>query len=1270
MKSKLIVFAIVGFSILFMGYSHNPPTGRTGAPFDKKCTGCHSSSNPNGYDGTVELIGLPSIVEVNKTYPLTVKTTKTAGAPVGAAFQLAIVDSQDNTIGTLTKGPGTGTGTKNGRRYMENRDPRLFNNSTSVTWNFQWTSPAVASTAAQNGIKVYMTSLIINGNGHTSGDKTIFNIMNYNMQPNCSLTLQNNVVNDVSCNGSCDGKVTLTPSGGQAPYTYLWSNGNPNPNQLCAGNYSVTVVDNLNCSANTQFYIGNQAPIQIDFGTIDKLTCNVQESNVCPSISGGSAPYSLQWSTGGTSDCKLFTQAGDYSLTVTDQNGCEQIGTFTIDSDSIQPNISITNTESILTIGGCLNLSFTSSEQNANILWEGPNGWTSTEMNPSICVPGNYSLTVTSQVNGCSAQTSIEITQYGCDMTVNMATPMPLTCNTTSVDICPTVENGIAPYTYNWSNGSTSPCISVSQSGDYVVTVTDNVGCVKIANQSVVSDTQKPTISFSQTEYILNIGGCITLGFTSSESDIDVQWTGPNGFSSNESSPIVCNTGLYELMVTSRINGCSDQISTEVTQYNCDLSANWSDIPVLDCSIDNAHLCPNATGSHPPFSYLWSTSETTDCIDASSGGDYSVTITDNVGCTMDTHIHVNENRSMPTIVFSNNNNLPPNGCINLRTTSSESNISYLWTGPNNFSSTESNPEICTSGEYSLTITSLANGCSNSSNIFINQGSCDLALEISGLDTLTCLQSQIQLCSMISGGTSPYNLNWSTGETTDCITISDDMEYGLTVTDANQCKQIKIVNVLANKTAPQINFESNDYVLTVGGCLNLNFSSSDTNISVEWSGPDGWTSTEMSPMICVPGNYTLLATSLSNGCTSSSDINVTQYNCDITGEITHSKELSCKNESIQLCASISNGQAPYTYTWSDGNTSQCTDISESGHYEVTITDNVGCEKILSTEVVSNTNIPMVNLDNNDLVLKIGGCLELGFTSADSDLDIRWEGPDNWTSLESNPTICIPGNYTLIATARQTGCISTTDFVVTQYECSLNVDFDENLTLNCAKGEITLCPTLIGGIKPFDYQWGNGSTDSCITVTMSGEYNLIVTDSVGCKIENNVNIDEDFIVPDFQFAMEEYLLKDGDCLDLGISTTLDSVDYQWTGPNGWVSTESNPNICVAGDYTLTLTTLNNGCSTEKSLIVNLDTKNNDIGNQSIEIFPNPTTHFIQLSFSEKLSGTVSVFSLQGKRLLYQPIDDTKMSINLQNFSNGVYFLKIESEKGIYYEKILKQ
>ncbi len=275
------------------------------------------------------------------------------------------------------------------------------------------------------------------------------------------------------CNAT-DGIVTLVPTRGIPPFTYLWSTGSTEVSvqNLAKGTYSVTLTDatgasiahtNILNSQDLDLYLTDSRPAGACIGNSGALTVDPV---------GGSAPYLFIWSNGMTNASIQGLASGAYGVTVIDANGCSAEGVY-----DVKPLTSIyfpTATASILEFPDCGN-------QNAGVLTADliysnfppyTYAWSNGATDQSIAnlSEGTYSVTIT-DVLGCSSNASIFL-----DQKINM-TGSVVCSGSTNGNASAQLVNGTAPVTYAWSNGAFGPNISNLTNGNYQVTATDATGC-------------------------------------------------------------------------------------------------------------------------------------------------------------------------------------------------------------------------------------------------------------------------------------------------------------------------------------------------------------------------------------------------------------------------------------------------------------------------------------------------------------------------------------------------------------------------------------------------------------------------------------------------------------------------------------------------------------------------------------------------------------------------------------------------------------------------
>ncbi len=388
---------------------------------------------------------------------------------------------------------------------------------------------------------------------------------------------------NTKCNGSADGSINLTPSGGTSGYTYLWSNSSTSQNQtnLIAGTYTVTITDAKSCTSSKSYTITEPTALSVILSTTN-ITCNgLKDGKTGLAVSGGTSGYTYAWTgTGsvswrtGSKDTMVNLPAGTYNYVVTDANSCTKSGSATIQNpDTIA--ISNTNTNVSCNGGNDGDIKLTLSGGSPigspvyNYSWTGPASYSATTKNISGLKAGTYVVTVTDN-NSCSKSKTINISEPSAiwikDSTIQVS------CNGLSdAKIFLKDSGGTGAHTYSWIGPgtftSTSKNISGLVAGDYTVTVKDNLNCTKTLKVTV-TEPNKIALSATATNLKCNAdkSGAITLTIAGGTPSYNYDWKGPGTYKNTVDKDLTgIGAGSYKLILTDN-NGCADSITQVVTE--------------------------------------------------------------------------------------------------------------------------------------------------------------------------------------------------------------------------------------------------------------------------------------------------------------------------------------------------------------------------------------------------------------------------------------------------------------------------------------------------------------------------------------------------------------------------------------------------------------------------------------------------------------------------------------------------------------------------------
>ena len=359
-----------------------------------------------------------------------------------------------------------------------------------------------------------------------------------------------------SCTGGATGSANAVVNGGTSPFSYAWSNSNTTASitGVAAGSYTVTITDHSGCSGTASAVVTAGIPLNINTVASDLKCFNDVNGAASVNVATGTSPYQYAWNNGLTTDTITGLAAGSYYVTVTDAHNCQAIDSVIL----TQPNaITIFISATQITCTGLTNggasVHATGGTPLFSYLWS--TGSTSTAI--GNLAPGSYALTLT-DANSCTSVANF-----------NISNPVPITAiNTIVNDSCPGSSDGSVvvipgggsgPYSYLWSNGSTTAGITGLAAGTYNVTITDNVNCTG-SNSAVI--TAPAPISVHDTTTAANQGqsnGSATVtSITGGAPPYVATWS--NGQSGNAITGLAA--GTYTVTVSDN-NGC--QVTSQVT---------------------------------------------------------------------------------------------------------------------------------------------------------------------------------------------------------------------------------------------------------------------------------------------------------------------------------------------------------------------------------------------------------------------------------------------------------------------------------------------------------------------------------------------------------------------------------------------------------------------------------------------------------------------------------------------------------------------------------
>ncbi|MCH4552525.1 LamG-like jellyroll fold domain-containing protein, partial [Aestuariibaculum lutulentum] len=748
----------------------------------------------------------------------------------------------------------------------------------------------------------------------------------------------------VSCNGDSDGSATVNTSGGNGGYTYSWDNGETVATAMAlnAGNHTVTITDSKGCQTTASVTITQPEILSATATQVNPVNCFGQSNgSASVTVNGGNPGYSYSWDNGSTTSTATGLNAGLHTVNITDSKGCSTSATVTISQPS-QIAISIDNKVDVICNGdntGSINISATGGTGTFNYSWTGPAGFTSTSKDISGLINGMYIVTVTDS-NNCSATKTVIIDQSP-ELTMDILTFTQPSCNGGNDGTLTAgfVQGGNPGYEYSINNTDwfTSSTFSNISAGSHTIYVKDSEGCT-VQGSIMVTEPSILTATAAQISDVKCYG--------ESNGSATVTPDGGNGgfvylWDNNETGATATKlkSGLHTVTVTDS-KGCSTTATVEITQPNPVSVTLDSKTNVLCHGNNTGSINISATGGTGTITYSWTgpsgfTSTSQDLTNLVAGT-YVVRATDTRGCYTTFPVTITQPLAFSATIAKTDISCKDanDGSATITTQGGVSPFTYAWSNGGN-SITVNN---LAAGNYSVTITD-ANGCTTTASTTINNPT---EFIIGGTFTQPSCHgdSDGTATATAVGGTPPYNYLWNSAAgnaTTQTVSGLSAGTYSVLITDARGCGGSVIVTVtepgvlMANARGYEGCFRQG------GGWAEATPTGGTGPYTYEWN--TGATSQTISGLVA--GDYSVTVTD-SRGCISATETVTIEMASPFSVEATGINTTGSGLSNGSATAHPTGGDEPFTYLWSDGQTTQTATGLADGTYSVIVTDESGCQ----------------------------------------------------------------------------------------------------------------------------------------------------------------------------------------------------------------------------------------------------------------------------------------------------------------------------------------
>ena len=667
------------------------------------------------------------------------------------------------------------------------------------------------------------------------GLATLVNFMNNCPQP--PPLAMNYQVTDIHCSLSASGAINLSVFGGKSPYTYAWSTGatTQNLSNVPTGTYSCLITD----SKGDQITTGNitvdgpTSLISIASQEAIQSTCEQSNGSVSVSATGGDPGYTYSWSNGASTPSINNLFAGTYSVNIVDAEGCSvsaSLEVYNIPSPTVLisdngQQLSCTNPSLVISSAG----SSTGTEYTYS--WTTSNGLIISDpllTNITVGAPGLYVLTIYNTSLGCFNANFIQINGAVGLPIANAGSNEYLPCSGGEVSLSGSASSTGNNYTYLWTttdgNILTDPTavnIDVDQSGTYVLHVTNTTnGCVA-SDETVVEVDNNVNVTSSVSQIQCN--GAANGSITINETNYNYTWSNGATTSSIEGLSV----GSYQVTITNNA-GCVSTQSFSITQPVV-LTSTFSGTEATSANSNDGTITANPSGGTGPYTYVWSSGQTTKKITGLSPGSYSVIITDAHGCSTQGAYAINVQGCTLSAAPSVTNAScygAQTGSVTLDLSNVTGTPSILW----NTGATSATLEDVSAGSYSATIQDEA-GCLTVVNVIISQPD-EIALSAISSNGPQCPQDETGTIEITAeGGSGTFTYLWNNGSTESSIDGLSAGIYTVAITDGSGCSTSKEINLKSQDTEkPSLKLKTTEIAIEANGIALLDFPKIDDGSS--------------------------------------------------------------------------------------------------------------------------------------------------------------------------------------------------------------------------------------------------------------------------------------------------------------------------------------------------------------------------------------------------------------------------------------------------------
>jgi gliding motility-associated-like protein len=1058
----------------------------------------------------------------------------------------------------------------------------------TAPFTYEWTPSVTQDTDLGDAINLGAGSYsltITDDNGCTAS-------INGTISNDNEFVASDSILTTPTCGNLNGGSIDISTQGGDAPFTYEWSNSptavSSFQDNLAAGTYTIIVRDEANCDDTLSVTIAAPPVLTAD-STVTPTNCNQSTGSISVNIIGGSGSYGYAWSNTATTSSISNLAVGAYTLVVTDSSDatCSLTLSFNI-VEGNKPVATYTPTPTSCTSNtGTIEVNVVNDSGDLTFVWSGPD-FTLTTTNENTLTGlanGTYLVRLTDNVTTCVVEDSVEIGLPNAPV-IDSIGVFNTTCGNDNGVISILITGGTVPFNATF-NGN--PALVSSQeitvqglaAGTYSFVLIDASGC-EVSDSIDIEPSLVPSLETTSINPTCSADtGSINVVATNFTPTVNYSWT-------LDSAPLGDNTSSLDSL------GVGQYIVTVTDAAGCLLrdtvQLQFDNLPIITLDSFEDTQCDTPTGAisvtvsegTEPYSISWTGSNSFSANDVEDltgleAGCYTITVTDGNTCEVTLQQCI-ENLDGPQITF---NTVQPscnldNGSVVAIVSGGSPAYTFSWI---NSLDTDSVLADLGNGTYTLTVTD-NNGCTDIDSV---------SLSNTGILTPNATQTSVcgnatngQIALFVVGGVQPYSYEWEeTGDTTSIITGLGAGTYNVTITDAAGCSLSSEFTIVSNPVPSLVVVSTNPLCGADNGSINVTVNGGSGNYGYQWTGDNVVQGVPNQTEILGGGAYTVTVTDLESLCTADTTVTLENSNGFVVDSVVvNNTQCGLNNGKIQLF--ITGGVSPITVNWCNGSVVNENLLLENlapGACQIVITDNEGCSTTLNAVIEDSEPITAS-------VTTAGTTCDLCNGSAQVSLSLNAGAPSflwsNGSTLPILNGVLCAGDISVEVTDAN-GCIAnasgTVDSSSTPFIAQVVTD-----SSSCGESIGNIYISVTGGTGAYTYEWSGPGVVSVNNDTLlnlaAGNYSLTVTDESDCQVSTSIQIfnDNEPIVT-LTPSPATCGNNDGSIL-LTIENETDP-EYVWTGPGSYASTEQSPINLASGIYNVTVT--DGSCSTTTSTTV---------------------------------------------------------------------------------------